>query len=35
MGFFQVISAGMDDLVVGYPIAAALGIADSVVLSKA
>ena len=35
MGFFQVISAGWDDLLVGYPIAAALGIAGSVVLSKA
>ena len=35
MGSFQVISAGWDDLLVGYPIAAALGIAGSVVLSKA
>jgi hypothetical protein len=35
MGFFHVISAGWDDLLVGYPIAAALGIAGAVVLSKA
>jgi hypothetical protein len=34
-GFFHVISAGWDDLLVGYPIAAALGIAGAVVLSKA
>jgi hypothetical protein len=34
MGFYHVISAGWDDLLVGYPIAAALGIAGAVVLSR-
>ena len=35
LGFFHVISPGWDDLLVGYPMAALLGIAGSIVLSKA
>ena len=35
LGFFHVISPGWDDLAVGYPMAALLGITGSIVLSKA
>jgi hypothetical protein len=35
LGFFHVISPGWDDLLVGYPMAALLGITGSIVLSKA
>jgi hypothetical protein len=35
LGFFHVISPGWDDLVVGYPMAALLGITGQIVLSKA
>ncbi len=34
LGFFNVISPGVDDLVVGYPLAGLLGIAGAIVLSK-
>lgn len=34
MGFFTLISPGWDDLVAGYPLAAILGIAGAILLSK-
>lgn len=34
MGFFTLISRGWDDLVAGYPLAAVLGIAGAILLSK-
>ena len=34
-GLFNVISRGWDDLAVGYPMAALLGVAGAIVLSKA
>ncbi len=34
MGFFTLISPGWDDLLVGYPLAGALGVAGAIVLSK-
>ncbi|MGH2579441.1 MAG: hypothetical protein ACRDGP_01155 [Actinomycetota bacterium] len=34
MGFFTLISPGWDDLVAGYPLAAVLGIAGAIVLSR-
>lgn len=34
LGFFHVASPGMEDLLIGYPTAALLGIAGSIVLSK-
>lgn len=34
LGLFSVISPGVDDVVVGYPLAGLLGIAGAIVLSK-
>ena len=34
MGFFTLVSPGVDDLIAGYPLAAALGIGGAIVLSK-
>ncbi len=34
LGFFNVISPGVDDIVAGYPLAGLLGIAGAIVLSK-
>jgi hypothetical protein len=34
LGFFSLISPGVDDIVAGYPLAALLGIAGVIVLSK-
>ena len=35
MGFFNVISPGWDDLLVGYPTAGLLGVAGAIILTKA
>lgn len=34
MGFWTLISPGWDDLVAGYPLAGALGVAGAIILSK-
>jgi hypothetical protein len=34
LGFFNIVSPGVDDLVAGYPLAGALGVGGAIVLSK-
>lgn len=34
MGFFTLVSPGVDDLIAGYPLAAALAVVGAIVLSK-